>query len=99
MTEVGYQSGLEYCNSSEAKQAEFYHHLFTAWDTYKDNIKFVLVDWLHDQSLALIEEWKDYYGTDPALVEYLSTLGVCNNDGTDKYAFQQIKEELKARNW
>ncbi len=99
MTEVGYQSGSKYCNSSEAKQAEFYHHLFTAWDLYKDNIKLILIDWLHDQSPALIEEWKDYYGDDPALVEYLSTLGICNHDGTDKYSFGQIKTEAKARNW
>lgn len=30
MTEVGYQSGDEYCNSSETKQAQFFHELFTA---------------------------------------------------------------------
>ena len=99
ITELGYQSGSEYCNSSEAKQAEFYHHLFTAWDTHKDHIKFILINWLHDQSPATIEEWKDYYGDDPALVEYLSTLGLINYDGSEKYAWGQLKEELNTRGW
>jgi hypothetical protein len=58
-----------------------------------------VVNWLYDQSPATIEEWKDYYGDTPALVEYLSTLGICNYNGTEKPAFQQIKTETKARNW
>jgi len=33
LTEVGFQSGDNLCNSSKEKQVEFYHHLFTAWDT------------------------------------------------------------------
>jgi hypothetical protein len=99
MTEVGYQSGSNYCASSKTKQAEFYHELFTAWDTHKDRIKFVLIDWLHDQSQSTIDDWKNYYGDDPALVEYLSTLGICNHDGTEKFAFGQIQEELEARAW
>lgn len=99
ITELGYQSGTEYCKSSEVKQAEFYHHLFTAWDTQKDHIKFILINWLHDQSPSTIEDWKNYYGDDPALVEYLSTLGLINYDGTEKNAWDQLQEELKARAW
>jgi len=99
LTEVGYQSGSEYCNSTELKQAEFYHHFFIAWDQHKDKIKFVLIDWLHDQSPETIAEWEDYYGNDPALVEYLSTLGLRNYDGTDKPAWLQLKAEVSARNW
>ncbi|MFW5768630.1 MAG: hypothetical protein ACOCYA_01120 [Spirochaetota bacterium] len=98
MTEVGYQSGA-YCNSSEKKQAEFFHHLFTAWDRHDDSIKLVQIDWLHDQSPETIKEWKGYYGSDPALVEFLSTLGLRNYDGSDKPAWLQVKREAKARGW
>jgi hypothetical protein len=99
MTEVGYQTGTEYCNSTETKQAHFYHDLFEVWDTYKNDITFVLVNWLNDQSPATIEEWKDYYGDDPALVEYLSTLGIRNYDGTPKAAWEQVMKELEVREW
>ncbi len=99
ITEIGYQSGNDYCSSSESKQAEFYHEMFKCWDDHKDQVKFMLINWLHDQSPATIEEWKDYYGDDPALVEYLSTLGLRNYDGTDKAAWKQVKEEANSRNW
>jgi len=99
LMEVGYQSGSEYVNSSEVKQARFFHEMFTAWDDHRDQIKLILINWLHDQSPQTIEEWKDYYGDDPALVEYLSTLGLRNYDGTDKPAWLQIKTEANARGW
>ncbi len=98
-TEIGYQSGSTYCKSSEEKQAKFYHEMFTAWDTYRENIKFVLINWLHDQSPETIESWKDYYGDSEGLVEYLSTLGLRNYDNTDKLAFPQVKKEAFARGW
>lgn len=99
MTEIGYQSGSNYCKSSETRQAHFFHNMFTAWDNHKEEIEYILVDWLHDQSNETIEEWKGYYGDQPALVEYLSTLGVRNFDGTDKAAWLQILEETKVRGW
>ncbi len=98
-TELGYQSGSIYCNSSEAKQATFYHHFFTAWDTHQQDISFVLIDWLHDQAPEVIEDWKGYYGDSPGLVEYLSSLGLRNYDDTDKPAWLQVKEETTARGW
>ncbi len=99
LTELGYQSGSDYCNSNETKQAEFYHHFFTAWDNHKDKIEYVMVNWLHDQSTETINEWSDYYGDDPALLEYLSTLGLRNYNNTDKYAWKQFLEEANARGW
>ncbi|MEQ8924516.1 MAG: hypothetical protein RLO81_01820 [Fulvivirga sp.] len=99
ITEIGYQSGEEFCKSSEAKQAEFYQNMFTAWDTYKNNISFIVINWLHDQSPEQIDVWKDYYGDDPGLVEYLSTLGLRNYNGTDKEAWVQVLEEANARGW
>jgi hypothetical protein len=98
-TEIGYQSGSDLCNSSEKKQAEFFHHMFTAWDNHKDQIKYMMINWLHDQSPQTIEDWKDYYGNDPALVEYLSTLGLRNYNDTDKAAWKQLLEETNARGW
>ena len=99
LTEVGYQSGGIYCNSSEKKQAEFYHHLFSAWDRNSETIIAVQINWLHDQSPQTIDEWKEYYGSDPALVEFLATLGLKYYDGTDKPAWLQIKREARARGW
>lgn len=99
VTEAGYQSGSDYCNSSLTKQAQFYHNLFTAWDEHSDHIKLVLIDWLHDQSPETINDWKQYYGDDPALVEYLSTLGLRHYDETEKPAWRQVMAETHARGW
>ncbi|MDW7692476.1 hypothetical protein R9C00_12930 [Flammeovirgaceae bacterium SG7u.111] len=100
LMEVGYQSGEDYCGSSEELQAEFYHNLFKAWDTNKDKIEVINVNWSHDQSAEQIEEFKAYYGlSSPAFIEYLSTLGISNYDGSSKFAFGQIAEETEARAW
>ena len=99
ITEIGYQSGSEYCASTETKQAHFFHQMFEAWDKHDDKIKLIVVDWLYDQSPELIEEWKDYYGSDPALVEYLSTLGLLNHNGTEKNAWKQVLKDTEVRGW
>jgi hypothetical protein len=99
LTEVGYQSGNNLCKSSEKKQAEYIHHFFEAWDTHKNEITHAVVNWLHDQSPAQIDAWKDYYGSDPALVEYLSTLGLRTYENEDKAAWLQLKEEVNSRGW
>lgn len=100
LTEVGFQSGSEYCGSSEAMQAAFFHELFTAWDLRRYQFKYMMIDWLHDPSPATIAEWQTYYGSsDPAFVEYLSTLGLRNHDGSDKDAWLQLLAETGARNW
>ena len=100
MTELGYQSGSEHCGSSETKQAQFYHEMFTAWDNHSSEISLVLVDWLHDATEEKLAEWTEYYGlSDPAFVEFLATLGLRNYDHTDKYAWLQILAETEARGW
>jgi hypothetical protein len=100
LTEVGYQSGSEYCGSSETKQAQFYHHLFAAWDRHRDQIGLLLIDWLHDQSPEKIAEFTQYYGSSaPAFVEFLSTLGLRHYNHTDKAAWPQVVAEAKARGW
>lgn len=100
LTEVGYQSGAEHCNSSETKQATFYHELFSAWDAHAQQVTLVLVDWLHDQAPRQIAEWTRYYGSSsPGFVEYLSTLGLRHYDHTDKAAWHQVLAETRARGW
>ena len=99
-TEVGYQSGTEYCQSSQDQQAAFIHELFTAWDSNKDFTRLLLIDWLHDASSAQLEEWGSYYGsTDPAFLEFLGTLGLRTHDGHDKNAWIQLKAETAPRGW
>lgn len=100
LTEVGYQSGSEHCGSSESQQAIFFHELFTAWDLRGYQFKLLLVNWLHDQSAETIAEWEDYYGSsDPAFVEFLSTLGLRTHGGQDKDAWLQLLAETGARGW
>lgn len=99
-TELGYQSGSAHCGSSETKQAQFYHEMFTAWDDHGDQIMLVLVDWLHDVTPEQVAEWTEYYGlSDPAFIEFLSTLGLRNYNHTDKYAWLQVLAETQARGW
>jgi hypothetical protein len=97
--EVGYQSGDRHCRSSETQQAHFYHYLFAAWDTHKEQIKSMRISWLHEQSSDTIDAWRNIYGSDPGMIEFFSTLGVRNYDNTPKCAWIQIIEELEVRNW
>ncbi|MEN8207925.1 MAG: hypothetical protein ABFR50_01615 [Candidatus Fermentibacteria bacterium] len=100
LNEVGYQSGSEYCGSTQTRQAEFYHEFFTAWDTNRQSIRLVLIDWLHDISSEQLAEMEEYYGiSDPGFLEYLATLGLLYHDGTEKYAWLQVLEETGARGW
>lgn len=99
--ECGYASS-ENCNSSEEQQAEFYQHVFTAWDTHKDHIKYLTLFKTTDWSSDEIEELDDFYNlNDTIFLEYLRTLGVrtWEGDGEDKEAYSTILCELHARGW
>ena len=99
-TEVGFQSGSEFCNSSEVKQARFYHWLFSYWDSHADKIPFVQINWMHDISTLQLNEYAFYYGSDgAAFLEYLGTLGLKNHNESPKLAWEQIKVEANARGW
>lgn len=99
-TEVGYQSGSEFCGSSEEKQAEFYHWLFKFWDDYQSKIEFLQIDWMHDISNQALQNYGAYYGsTDGPFLEYLGTLGLKNYDESPKLAWEQIKVDAQARGW
>jgi len=100
LTEVGYQSGEEFCSSSEDQQASFYHEVFIAWDFHRYFFAYLMVDWLNDASEAQLAEWEAYYGSsDPAFLEYLGTLGLRTNAGEDKNAWLQLLAETAPRGW
>ena len=99
-TEIGFQSGKVHCNSSEEKQAEFYHWLFKFWDDYHTEIEFVQINWMHDISDQTLQFYGEYYGsTEGPFLEYLGTLGLKNNDESSKLAWEQIKVDAHARGW
>ncbi len=99
--ECGYSSSA-ICNSSEAKQAEFYQNVFTAWDKHINRINYLTIFKSTDWSKATVDTLKKYYKLqDTVFGEYLRSLGVrtWKGNGTNKLAFEQIKCELKSRNW
>jgi hypothetical protein len=97
--EAGYQSATT-CASSEALQTAFIDHLFNAWDQQASHVQMVNYLWLHDRSLADVDQFSAYYGLyDPRFREYLRTLGLRNYDGTDKPAFAEFKNQAAARGW
>lgn len=99
--ECGYSSS-DSCNSSDAQQAMFFENVFTAWDTYYDNIKYLTIFKTTDWSQEEVEDFAVYYGiSDNVFLEYLRTLGVrtWHNNGTNKPAYETILCELDARGW
>ena len=100
LTEIGYQSGEEFCNSSEEKQAQFYHWVFQFWDENIDKVQFMQINWMHDISAETLNFYAGYYGSNAApFLEYLGTLGLKNHDESPKLAWRQILEDTRARGW
>ncbi len=97
--ETGYPSGGG-CNSSEEKQKQFIDALFAAWDQHAEQVGLVLYTWETDMAPAAVEPLTAYYRTNtPAFTDYLATLGLRGNAGTDKPAFAAFKAQAKARGW
>ena len=99
--ECGYASSPT-CNSSEQQQSDFYYHMFNAWDSLQDNIKYMTIFKTHDWSQATVDTLGLYYGiSDSVFLEYLRTLGVNTyfGNGSPKKAFFTISCELHQRNW
>ncbi len=98
-TECGYSSGVE-VGSSEAQQAAFIENVFTAWDKYHTQITHIDFTWMHDISEAKLLAFQDIYQIyDASFVSYLGTLGLKNNNGQNKQAFETLKEALSNRGW
>ncbi|HFE32586.1 MAG TPA: hypothetical protein ENJ17_04675 [Gammaproteobacteria bacterium] len=103
LQECGYPSGA-LNNSSEAQQADFITAVFDAWDTQRDRITLIDFAWQYDVAEATVDQWVMDYGmsgqpNEANFKNYLWTLGLGNNDGTDKQAMQRLRDELAARNW
>lgn len=99
--ECGYSSSDE-CNSSEMQQAQFFENIFTSWDTYYDNIKYLTIFKSTDWSQQEVDDFAIYYGiSDTVFLEYLRTLGIrtWNDDGTNKLAYESILCVLNVRDW
>lgn len=101
LQEVGYQTSAKN-NSTEEKQAEFFCNFFKAWDMHKNNIKTASIVRLNDLSQASAQaSASNYSSSDEDFIEYLRTLGIRTYDGkgTEKQAFELIKDNLKQRGW
>ncbi|HNY28206.1 MAG TPA: hypothetical protein PKH31_12580 [Candidatus Sumerlaeota bacterium] len=99
--EAGYPSG-ERCGSSELKQQQFVEELFAAWDRHAEQIECITFVWLNDTSASAVKGFTKYYGSsNPAFVDYLSTLGLrtFKGAGVDKLGFTALKMQSKARGW
>jgi len=93
LQEVGYPSSNQ-LNSSEAKQAEFIHQVFSAWRDSQHRIAFLNLFLLHDFSTDVVNTLTTYYNiSDPNFAAYLATLGLRNADNTDKQAWPAVLQE------
>lgn len=104
--EIGYSSGSSYIGSSTSAQVNFYKAIFSAWDAYKDQIKYISIVNLHEWSTSAVDGFGTLYGICPGTYcnnfkEYLQTLGLRTfaSDGIDKPAFQTIIKESNDRGW
>ncbi|PID93331.1 MAG: hypothetical protein CSA95_08080 [Bacteroidetes bacterium] len=101
MQEVGYPSS-ETNNSSEEKQANFFCNFFKAWDSHANSIKSISIVRLNNLSKQGAMDAAEPYGiSDSEFIEYLRTLGLRTFDkaGTNKKAFETIKDNAVARGW
>ncbi len=103
LQECGYPSGTLNA-SSESQQADFVTAVFDAWDTHRDRINLIDFAWQYDVDEATVDQWVIDFGMSGQANEdkfrsYLQTLGLSNNDSTEKLALQRLKDELQARSW
>jgi hypothetical protein len=99
--ECGYSTSAV-CNSSESLQSDFFKNVFTAWDTYQDNIKYLTIYKTTDWSQVFVDDLAIHFGTtDTIFLEYLRTLGVRTfpGNGVNKIAYETILCELNSRGW
>ena len=99
--ECGYSTSA-ICNSSESLQSDFFRNVFTAWDTYQNNIKYLTIYKTTDWSKVFVDDLAIHFGTtDTIFLEYLRTLGVRTfpGNGVNKTAYETILCELNSRGW
>lgn len=97
--QLGYPSSPR-CGSSEARQAEFVHELFAAWDEHSRAIPMIRLTWMDDLTHEKVESYTRYYGFDHGeFREYLRTLGLRDAAGKPKQAWSVLGREAHARGW
>lgn len=97
--EIGYPSG-EGLGSSRLAQADFISEAFAMWDRYADVIGYMEFTWMHEQPEYQLDVWAEYYGIDDSnFREFLGTLGLRENDGRNKAAFERFLREADRRGW
>ena len=97
--EIGYPSGTG-VGSSQSAQAEFISESFAMWDRYADRIEYMEFTWLNEQPSYQIDVWAEYYRlNDPGFLEFLGTLGLRDQDGRSKAAFERLINETDRRGW
>ena len=90
LQEVGYPASTV-LGSSEASQAEFVSHVFTAWVDSDGAIPFLNLFLLHDLSDGLVDTLVGYYGVSgDNFREYLATLGLRYADSVEKEAWRAL---------
>lgn len=103
LQECGYPSDT-LNNSSEMQQADFISAVFNAWDTHREQINVIDFAWQYDVDEATADQWVIDYGMSgqpnaDKFKTYLWTLGLGNNDSTEKQAWQRLRDELQTRSW
>ncbi|MCC9603129.1 glycosyl hydrolase 53 family protein [Stieleria sp. JC731] len=97
LLETGYPSGAK-CQSSQARQAEFVDALFEAWDKQVNEVPVVNLVWTCDLPKSQVDSMVQYYAVQQlAYREYLQTLGLRTADGTNKAAFERVRENVRER--
>ncbi len=97
--EIGSPSTSE-CGSSDLLQAQFIREAFSAWDKHSDQIEMLEFVWMHDISAASVGVYESYYGlSDTCFLQYLGTLGLKHENGSDKPAWSALVEEAARRGW
>ncbi len=92
LQEVGYPASTV-LGSSEAGQAEFVGHVFSAWVDSDGAIPFLNLFLLHDFSDDLVDTLVGYYGVSGAnFREFLATLGLRHSNSDEKQAWAALLE-------
>jgi len=94
LQEVGYPAS-ETNLSSEAMQAEFVHHVFSAWKTAGARIPFLNFFLLHDFTQSMCDGFGGYYGLpgNTSFKTFLCSLGLRKDDGTARLAWGTLLDE------
>lgn len=100
--ECGYPSSAG-CSSSEELQRQFIWNVFQAWDTYKDNIRWITFFSLTDWPAEMVDTLVQYYGlpSDSGFWHYLASLGLREypGNGTNKPAYDELRCQASFRNF